>query len=543
MIYISDSEDMTPERCQASMASLGSSIAIINSSNSSSQLHPNSSGWPSLLNIASNTSLLSSYTPPDIRYAEKTDADDVDALIRQCGTCSSGDELTNTQFGKPREQRSRVGPMDIDTADPDSSWLQTPSDQPSRKRRLVGEHGAEKGDSSQPVLSTAPFMFSMPAQQPAPEPMEWEASHTATRSDNRPISPHATRRVAERRQNEPAGFAHIQNSPMVGDRRFNRRRQRRQNQQRQERAHRRRLQRHGDGGSSAWVTDSSSGSSSNSSSDNDSEGSSVVSRASGQRRRAAAAGSSRSQRSARSRRQWRRMSRGVDRALALMGSRVEEPTLTERLQMHRDIPYVISGYLQLGLNIAMVATVLVLVVQVLLTIKRDVSARVQEYSAEILHEIAACSKQYVDNRCDPLMRVPAMEQACAAWEACMHRDPTKVGRARVSAETLAEIVNGFIEPISLKTMLFFGCIFFGTLLVSNFAFGAYRHSRVHLQYVSQSADRIPPPASASRLHRKDDPLATPSPHANTAVQMLVPSSGPRRRVRPRSPSHTRTPRR
>ncbi|KAJ2648580.1 hypothetical protein IWW40_003766 [Coemansia sp. RSA 1250] len=542
MIYISDSEDKTPEWCQASMAS---SIAIINSSNSSSQVHPNSSGWPSLLNIASNTSLLSSYTPPDTVHAEKADADDVDALIRQCGACSSsGDELTNTQFGKPREQRSHVGPMDIDTADPDSSWLQTPSDQPSRKRRLVGEHGAEKSDSSKPVLSTAPFMFSMPAQQSVPEPMEWEASQAATRSDNLPISPHASRRVAERRQNEPAGFAHIQNSPMVGDRRFNRRRQRRQNQQRQEQANRRRRQRHGDDGSSAWITDSSSSSGgSGGGSGSDSEGSSVVSRASGQRRRAAAAGSSRGQRSARSRRQWRRMSRGVDRALALMGSRVEEPTLTERLQMHRDIPYVISGYLQLGLNVAMVAAVLMLVVQVLLTIKRDVSARVQEYSAEMLHEIAACSKQYVDNRCDPLMRVPAMEQACAAWEACMHRDPTKVGRARVSAETLAEIVNGFIEPISLKTMLFFGCIFFGTLFVSNFAFGAYRHSRVHLQYVSQSADRAPQPVSASRMHRNDDPLATPSPHARTAVQMLVPSSGPRRRVRPRSPSHTRTPRR
>jgi hypothetical protein len=46
-----------------------------------------------------------------------------------------------------------------------------------------------------------------------------------------------------------------------------------------------------------------------------------------------------------------------------------------------------------------------------------------------------------------------MEKACLAWEKCMNRDPTVVGRARVSAETFAEIVNSFIEPISYKTMV------------------------------------------------------------------------------------------
>ncbi|KAI8323776.1 hypothetical protein GQ54DRAFT_296592 [Martensiomyces pterosporus] len=183
------------------------------------------------------------------------------------------------------------------------------------------------------------------------------------------------------------------------------------------------------------------------------------------------------------------VTRGVDRMLVMMGSKVEEPTIVEKLQMHRDIPYVISGYLQLGLNIVMIGTVLVIMAHVLRTIQHDVNSRVQEYSTEILQEIGVCSKQYSDNRCDPKMRVPAMEQACIGWENCMNRDPTKVGRAKVSAETLAEIINGFIEPISLKTMMFFVSMFFGTLFISNFAFGAYRQNRVHQQYVSQSGGR------------------------------------------------------
>lgn len=35
----------------------------------------------------------------------------------------------------------------------------------------------------------------------------------------------------------------------------------------------------------------------------------------------------------------------------------------------------------------------------------------------------------------------------------MDRDPSKVGRAKVGAELIAEVVNGFVEPISWKTLV------------------------------------------------------------------------------------------
>jgi len=35
----------------------------------------------------------------------------------------------------------------------------------------------------------------------------------------------------------------------------------------------------------------------------------------------------------------------------------------------------------------------------------------------------------------------------------MSRDPREVARARVSAETFAEILNSFVEPISYKAMV------------------------------------------------------------------------------------------
>lgn len=105
-------------------------------------------------------------------------------------------------------------------------------------------------------------------------------------------------------------------------------------------------------------------------------------------------------------------------------------------------------------NLSLVLFFLYLGVQFIVAIRRDVSERIDEYSVEILQEIAQCTQAYVTNRCEPGQRVPAMEAACGAWETCMNRDPKVVGRARVGAETFAEIINGFVDGISLKTMLF-----------------------------------------------------------------------------------------
>lgn len=46
-----------------------------------------------------------------------------------------------------------------------------------------------------------------------------------------------------------------------------------------------------------------------------------------------------------------------------------------------------------------------------------------------------------------------MEKACMAWEACMKKDPSITGRAKLHAETFAEVINSLVDPISYKTMV------------------------------------------------------------------------------------------
>lgn len=147
---------------------------------------------------------------------------------------------------------------------------------------------------------------------------------------------------------------------------------------------------------------------------------------------------------------------------------------TWSLKDHRDLPYIASGYLQLFFNLFLLSVLLYFLISFISTIQADVNKKVEEYSAEILAEISTCSKDYLENRCSPDQRVPAMQMACQAWERCMERDPAKVGRARVSAETFAEIVNSLIEPISYKTMIFCLVLVFGSLFVSNAAFSLLR---------------------------------------------------------------------
>ncbi|KAJ1926847.1 hypothetical protein IWQ60_003433 [Tieghemiomyces parasiticus] len=197
-----------------------------------------------------------------------------------------------------------------------------------------------------------------------------------------------------------------------------------------------------------------------------------------------------------------------------------------------DIPYILSGYIQMLFNLFIVAVVLYIVTQFIMTIQRDVDLKVDEYSDEILQEMALCTKSYLENRCSPDTRVPAMQKACAVWETCMNRDPKVVGRAKVSAETFAEIINSFIEPISYKTMAFFAMLLFGTLFISNFAFHFFRSRSATASAAVAQAPPPPPTPVYHHPHTSGTPGGYPfhphpgTPHAASSPYYPFPSPSP-----------------
>ncbi|KAF8641207.1 hypothetical protein AX17_000841 [Amanita inopinata Kibby_2008] len=178
-----------------------------------------------------------------------------------------------------------------------------------------------------------------------------------------------------------------------------------------------------------------------------------------------------------------------------------------------DTPYVLLGYLQFFFNLSLILLFLYLVVQFILTVQRDVEHRISEYSMEIVQEIAMCALQYRNNLCST-NPIPAMAQQCSNWETCMNRDPAVVGRAKVGAELIAEVVNGFVEPISWKTLIFvlsslsFLTVFINTLLSLYRA----RHQPAPSTSQSQHQAYSIPPALPYPTHPYNNYLA-PGPDA------------------------------
>ncbi|XXQ39786.1 Brl1/Brr6 domain-containing protein [Plasmodiophora brassicae] len=137
---------------------------------------------------------------------------------------------------------------------------------------------------------------------------------------------------------------------------------------------------------------------------------------------------------------------------------------------HLLLPHVISGYLQLSFNIVIISFVMYALASFVSSVHGDIDNKVSEFSGTILNEIAECHNNYRANRCGTTDEVPAMRTTCAMWERCMARDPTTVARTKLSAHTIGEILNGFVEPLSLKAMAFFTLFLFCFIIASNVAF-------------------------------------------------------------------------
>lgn len=125
------------------------------------------------------------------------------------------------------------------------------------------------------------------------------------------------------------------------------------------------------------------------------------------------------------------------------------------LETHPHIPRILSYYAQFAFNLAIASITLYIIITFLLAIKGDFDNANTDASADILAEMSSCAKNFVENRCsgEEGRRLPALEVVCDNWERCMNRDPAKSRRVKVSAQTLAEIFNSFIEPIGFKTMV------------------------------------------------------------------------------------------
>jgi len=79
-----------------------------------------------------------------------------------------------------------------------------------------------------------------------------------------------------------------------------------------------------------------------------------------------------------------------------------------------------------------------------------------------------------------------MAAQCASWATCMNRDPRLIKRTRILAELMGDVVNGFVETMSWKVLVF-GTVSMGFLTVFVNAFLSLYRAQVRREYEDSSS--------------------------------------------------------
>lgn len=151
-----------------------------------------------------------------------------------------------------------------------------------------------------------------------------------------------------------------------------------------------------------------------------------------------------------------------------------ESTSRPGLLNNYTIPYILLMYLQLFFNVLLALVILYVIYLFISTIKADTRHKMELATTDALREIRLCSREFYRNKCSADVRAPALELSCLKWEKCMNRDPEKIGKSLVTAQTFGEIVNEFLKPISWKLVFLFNALLFGSFAATNLLLGGFR---------------------------------------------------------------------
>jgi hypothetical protein len=186
---------------------------------------------------------------------------------------------------------------------------------------------------------------------------------------------------------------------------------------------------------------------------------------------------------------------------------VETKTVTETMdqgtataERSQNMPYLVSTYLQLLFNVSLILIALYVVSSTLITFWRDVDKRIEAYSSELLVDVSQCTRLYLENDCRPDIRPPALHEECTRLEKCMDMDVGSIRRMKVSAETLAEIIDSFVNSFSYKTL---GVVIFaliGASYVANVVFGFARAKAYYHHTEPPQHHQFQPPSNTPLAH-------------------------------------------
>ncbi|KAK4192569.1 Di-sulfide bridge nucleocytoplasmic transport domain-containing protein, partial [Podospora australis] len=137
---------------------------------------------------------------------------------------------------------------------------------------------------------------------------------------------------------------------------------------------------------------------------------------------------------------------------------------------HPTAPALLSRWISLGMSLVIFILAIVIILAIVQQVRSDLQHATNQARDNLRASIAICKDHWLSNNCFPKeRRMPALEAACSEWETCMNQDPDGVMRTNISIAKVAEILNEFVNVLSLKAwaflMSFFLVVLLTTLLV------------------------------------------------------------------------------
>lgn len=106
--------------------------------------------------------------------------------------------------------------------------------------------------------------------------------------------------------------------------------------------------------------------------------------------------------------------------------------------------------------------VLALLFSIAYVLVMDVNKKTGSEIKQMNERIRICSKEYLDNRCEPETRVPMLETFCREKELCMSQDTRfDIKTTQMMAQIVANSLNGLILGLEYKTIFVLVLFFLG----------------------------------------------------------------------------------
>ncbi|KAF7683377.1 Nucleus export protein BRR6 [Astathelohania contejeani] len=117
-----------------------------------------------------------------------------------------------------------------------------------------------------------------------------------------------------------------------------------------------------------------------------------------------------------------------------------------------DFPLIMIRYLHLLLNFIVIFLLSYILISLVLMLKNDIKYKIDNSKQVLRGIIEESRRKYMENRCDPSTRPPALRKQCMEWECMMNRNENSIEMSKIMMEVVGELVDGFIQKVSYKSV-------------------------------------------------------------------------------------------